>query len=127
MAGSGGSTLPQMVLADLENLLLLLLLLLPLCLAPLVPALGQTEEGVTEPQGPQRQPCWKLTMPSLPSSHSLTQLCPSSDFSGSKTKGKVAEFLFSGHWKNSGLVSPNSPLSSLFGDFGFSRGTGTMA
>lgn len=116
-----------MVLADLENLLLLLLLLLlPLCLAPLVPALGQTE-GVTEPQGPQRQLCWKHTMPSLPSSHSLTQLCPSSDFSGSKTKAKVAEFLFSGHWKNSGLVSPNSPLSSLFGDFGFSRGTGTMA
>lgn len=108
-----------MVLADLENLLLLLLLLLlPLCLAPLVPALGQTE-GVTEPQGPQRQLCWKHTMPSLPSSHSLTQLCPSSDFSGSKTKAKVAEFLFSGHWKI--LVwFPPTLLSPLYlGTLGF--------
>lgn len=65
-------------------------------------------------------------MPSLPSSHSVIQLCPSSDFSGSKTKARVAEFLFS-HWKNSGLIFPNCLLSSLFGDFGFSRGTRTVA
>lgn len=44
LAGSGGSTLPQMVLADLESLLLLFLLF-PLCLASPVPALGQTGEG----------------------------------------------------------------------------------
>jgi len=78
-----------MVLADLESLLLLFLLF-PLCLASPVPVLGQTGEGVTEPQGLQRQLCRKHTMPSLPSNHSLTQLCPSSDFSGSKTKARVA-------------------------------------
>lgn len=53
-------------------------------------------------------------MPSLPSSQGLTQLCPSGNFSGSKTKARVAEFLFSGHWKNFGLISSNSLLSSLY-------------
>lgn len=118
LAGSRGSTLPQMVLAGPDSLLLLLLLF-PLCLAPPVPPLGQIGEGLTEPQGLQRQLCGKHTMPSLPSGHSLTQLCPSSDFSGSKTKARVAQFLFSGHWKNSGLISPSSLLFSYLGTLGF--------
>lgn len=49
------------------------------------------------------------------------------NFSGSKTKARVAEFsLYNGHWKNSGLISPNSLHPPLFGDFGFSEGTRTM-
>lgn len=55
-------------------------------------------------------------MPALLPSHSLMELCPSGIFSGPWTKATIAKFLFNGHGKNSGLISPNSFF--LFGDFG---------
>lgn len=47
-------------------------------------------------------------MPALLPSHSLMELCPSGIFSGPWTKATIAKFLFNGHGKNSGLISPNS-------------------
>ena len=52
---------------------------------------GRWEEGVTEPQGLQRWLCRKHTMPSFPPGHSLITAV-SLNFSGSKTKARVAEF-----------------------------------
>lgn len=86
---------------------------------------GRWEEGVTEPQGLQRWLCRKHTMSSFPPGHSLIQLCPSTS-QGQRQRQELLNFLFNGHWKNSGLISPNSLHPSLFGDFGFSEGTRTM-
>lgn len=97
----------------------LLLYLAPPCPVK-VPAMGQTE-GVTEPPGPQVQEvgCRDSRGSSAGSTSclpycliQLIQLCPSSNFSGSKT-GKNC-FLFNGHWKNSGLIFFHSLISSLY-------------